>query len=294
MTFIETTDKRRLRVVTFSIKYVRQKGTVIFLPGMGDRLERYADLFSQLLKRDFSYASLDWYGQGGSVPANDSEAENARPIFDINQHIGDLDEFLHRIIYADFPPPYYFLGYDMGCLIAIAGLDVINNQCNRFIGISPLFTPLGYKIGSFQDKISKILKDFGLGRIKLRHQERLFQTDDLTAEKANKEENEKCQSKFVIPDRRWLADVFDAAKYAKQRLQKNDLRFPALFVAGHYDKLVNPSKIRRFCDNVRLADTLTLFGAHHDILHGNTQAKKQFWALFDTFIPGSDAHDITH
>lgn len=294
MTYIETTDKRRLRVVTFSIKYGRQKGTVIFLPGMSDRLERYADLFSQLIKRDFSYASLDWYGQGGSVSASDSEAENIRPTFDINQHIGDLDEFLHRIIYTDFPPPYYFLGYDMGCLIAIAGLDVINNQCNRFIGISPLFTPLGYKIGSFQDKISQTLKDFGLGRIKLRHQARLLQTDDLTAEKAKKEDNGENQLQFALPDRRLLADVFNAAKYAKQRLQKNDLRFPAFFITGHNDRLVNPCEIRHFSDKVRLADTMTLFGAGHDIFHGSPRNNKQFWALFDAFIPGSNAYQINH
>lgn len=286
---METSDKRHLRVVIYSKKHNRQKGTVIFLPGMGDRLERYNDLFSNLLKRNFCFASLDWYGQGGSVPASNRKQKNVRLAFDINLHIGDLDEMLQQIIYADCPPPYYFLGYDMGCLIAISALDVINNQCNRFIGISPLFSPLGYKIGSFQDKISQTLNDFGLGRIRLRQGKRLLQISDLATENADEAGKSQYQLHYATPDRRCLAHLFEAAKCAKKRLQKNDLRFPALFVTGHNDKLVNPREIRRFCDNVRLADTIALFGDSHDIFHGNAQNKKRFWALFDAFIPGSDA-----
>lgn len=293
-TFMETSDQRRLRVVVFSKKHNRQKGTVIFLPGMGDCLERYTELFSNLLKRDFCYASLDWYGQGGSVPDVSGKGKNVRPTFDIYRHINDLAEVLQRIIYTDCPPPYYVLGYDMGCLIAISALDVINNQCSRFIGISPLFSPLGYNIGSFQDKISRIMKDFGLGRIKLRWGTHLSQIADLTTENAHETEKKQYQSHFAQPDRKFLADIFEAVKYANERLQKNDLRFPALFVRGYNDKLVSRQEILRFCDNVRLADTLTLFGAHHDIFHSDTRTKKQFWALFDTFIPGSNAYNIIH
>ena len=289
---METSDKRRLGIVKNVRKHKFQKGTVVFLQGIADSSERYKSLFFKLVDRGFSYASFDWYGQGASMPAAEGERKHAQRTFDINRHIGDLEEFLDKIVYADCPPPYYFLGYDIGCLIAISGIDVINNQCDRFLGISPFFSPLGHKIGGFEHKISELMNDFGLGHIKLRQGKSILQNygfnKDFSGSGNQKEEE------FAIPDRRWFAHVFDAAIYAKERLEKNDLRFPVLFVTGHNDKLTNAREVRRFCHNVRLADTITLFGARHDLLNDKESYQKQFWALFDAFIPGTSAYAINH
>ena len=286
---LETSDNRQLRIIKYTRKSGYQKGTVIFLQGVADNIARYKELFSKLGERGFSYASLDWYGQGGSLPPNKGKHENFRHRFDINRHIGDLDEFLHRIVYTDCPPPYYFLCYETGCLIAISAIDVINNQCDRLIGISPLFSPLGYRIGGIHYKINKTLSDFGLGRMKLKQSACLVRKScsPLTA---GSDHNE--QKQLPLLDRHWLADIFETAAYAKQRLQKNDQRFPALFVTSHNDSLASASEVRRFCHDVRLADTITLSGASHDLFHASDWHKKQFWALFDAFIPGTNAYDI--
>lgn len=292
--FMETSDKRRLRIVSKVQKHNYKKGTLIFLQGMEDSCERYGELFYELSARGFSYASFDWYGQGESVPETGNK-KISRLIFDINQHIGDLDEFLQKIVYPDCPPPYYFLAYDMGCLIAISALDIINNQCQRFIGLSPLFTPLGYTTGSFQSKLTSLMTDFGLGRLKLPRAKSLFSNTSGPTKGTNSEiDRLKNSQNIPLPDRRWLARVLETVNFAKARLNKNDLRFPTIFVLGHNDKLINTQKLLRFCDNVRLADIMTLFGAGHDILNGADNSKKQFWALFDTFIPGTKAYDINY
>ena len=290
--FMETSDKRRLGIVKNVRKHNFQKGTVIFLQGIADSSRRYKNLFSKLVDRGFSYASFDWYGQGASIPSDEKERETAQRTFDINRHIGDLEEFLDKIVYADCPPPYYFLGYDIGCLIAISSIDIINNQCNRFLGISPFFSPLGHKIGGFEHKISEMMNDFGLGHIKLRQGKSIFQSYHFN--KGYSDSGDHKEEDFAVLDRRWLAHVFDTAIYAKERLEKNDLRFPALFVTGHNDRLTDASEVRRFCHNVRLADTITLIGAGHDLLNDKENYQKQFWALFDAFIPGTNAYEINH
>ena len=292
---METSDKRRLRIVSKVQKHNYKKGTLVFLQGMEDSCERYGELFYELSARGFSYASFDWYGQGGSVPDVTGAEKKSGLTFDINQHIGDLDEFLQKIVYPDCPPPYYFLAYDMGCLIAISALDIINNQCQRFIGLSPLFTPLGYTTGSFQSKLASLMTDFGLGRLKLPRAKSLFSNNSSLTKGRNSEVDQQKNSQNIpLPDRRWLARVLETVNFAKARLNKNDLRFPTIFVLGHNDKLINAQKSLRFCDNVRLADMMTLFGAGHDILNGPEDLKKQFWALFDTFIPGTKAYDINY
>ena len=262
---------------------------------MEDSCERYGELFYELSRRGFSYASFDWYGQGASVPDVTETKKKLRLTFDINQHIGDLDEFLQKIVYPDCPPPYYFLAYDMGCLVGISALDIINNQCRRFIGLSPLFTPLGYTTGSFQSKLTSLMTDFGLGRLKLPRAKSLFANNNgLTTGRDSEISRLKKSQNIRLPDRRWLAQVLETVNFAKARLHKNDLRFPTIFVLGHNDKLINAQKSLRFCNNVRLADMMTLFGAGHDILNGSDNSKKQFWALFDTFIPGTKAYDINY
>ena len=292
---METSDKRRLRIVSKVQKHNTQKGTLVFLQGMEDSCERYGELFYELSRRGFSYASFDWYGQGASVPDVTETKKKLRLTFDINQHIGDLDEFLQKIVYPDCPPPYYFLAYDMGCLVGISALDIINNQCQRFIGLSPLFTPFGYTTGSFQSKLTSLMSDFGLGRLKLPRAKSLFANNSgLTTGSDSEVSRLKKSHNIRLPDRRWLAQVLETVNFAKTRLHKNDLRFPTFFVLGHNDKLINAQKSLRFCDNVRLADIMTLFGAGHDILNGPEDLKKQFWALFDTFIPGTKAYDINY
>lgn len=292
---METSDKRHLRIVSKVQKHNYKKGTLIFLQGMEDSCERYGELFYELSGRGFSYASFDWYGQGGSVPDATETKKKSRLTFDINQHIGDLDEFLQKIVYPDCPPPYYFLAYDMGCLIAISALDIINNQCQRFIGLSPLFTPLGYTTGSFQSKLTSLMSDFGLGRLKLPRAKLLFSNiSGPTKGRGSEVSRQKKSQNIRLPDRRWLARVLETVNFAKTRLQKNDLRFPTIFVLGHNDKLINAQQLLRFCNNVRLADTMRLSGAGHDILNGSDNLKKQFWALFDTFIPGTKAYDINY
>ncbi|MBI0003416.1 alpha/beta fold hydrolase [Bartonella sp. M0177] len=292
---METSDKRRLRIVSKVQKHNTQKGTLVFLQGMEDSCERYGELFYELSRRGFSYASFDWYGQGASVPDVTETKKKLRLTFDINQHIGDLDEFLQKIVYPDCPPPYYFLAYDMGCLVGISALNIINNQCQRFIGLSPLFTPFGYTTGSFQSKLTSLMTDFGLGRLKLPRAKSLFANNSgLTTGRDSEISRLKKSHNIRLPDRSWLAQVLETVNFAKARLHKNDLRFPTFFVLGHNDKLINAQKSLRFCNNVRLADTMTLFGAGHDILNGSDNLKKQFWALFDTFIPGTKAYDINY
>lgn len=283
---METSDKRRLRIATFNNLKNRQKGTIVFLEGMCDNVDRYTKLFSGFVKRGFSYASFEWSDQ----KENGDRKKNVALTFDINQHIADLDEFLHSIVYSDCPPPYYFLCYDMGCLIAVSALDIINNQCSRLIGISPLFSPLGYKALSFQHKISVLMNDAGLGKLKLRRGRLLLQNFHLK----NETDDEKYRRQFSTPDRRWLAHVLNATQSAQENFKKNNIRFPALFVLGNHDRRSDQSVIRHFCENVRLADIITLCGADHDILLADTRYQRQFWALFDAFIPGSHALEINH
>lgn len=288
--YMDTSDKRKLPIVTFHNVKNRQNGSVVVLQGMCDNFDNSSGVFSNLTKRGFSYAAFDWMGTD-----NIRKGQKKIPLkFDINRHINDLEEFLQTIVYPDCPPPYYFLCYDLGCLIAISALDVINNQCHRLIGVSPLFCPLGYKFSGLQHKISLLLNDAGFGRLGLR-KGRLLLPDSQSNGKNNMQTSiEEYQMHFATPNRRWLADVLDAVQIAHENLQKNELRFPALFVAGNNDKLSDSREIQHFCDNVRLADVITIFGADHDILHASQYYQKQFWAIFDAFMHKTAALQSIH
>ncbi|WP_455477482.1 serine aminopeptidase domain-containing protein [Bartonella sp. B41] len=271
---------REIRFAITRPKTESYKGTVVILESYVNAIEEYFLPMSEISKRGFYTAIFDWFGR--EVSHTNTTKQNWHKYFNINNNINDLDKFLQNIVYPNCPPPYYILAYGMGGLIALSGLDIVNNFFNKMLCVSPLFAPLGYKANSFQHKLMQFFSDVGLGflpakgRQQLKQQNMQFQyTNEMSL-----------SSNFLLPTPtfRWMSSTLNAISIVKKNILDGRLRIPTLFVLANKNNIANNVEGRRLCQNTHLTDSITIVGAELSaIIHGE-RYKKQFWAAFDAFI----------
>ena len=60
--FFETDEKKKLRVAFWNLEST--KGTIILQSGRTEFIEKYYEVISEFVSRDYAVAMMDWRGQG--------------------------------------------------------------------------------------------------------------------------------------------------------------------------------------------------------------------------------------
>ncbi|WP_455482443.1 serine aminopeptidase domain-containing protein [Bartonella sp. B35(2025)] len=258
----------------------KHKGTVVILENYADTIEEYFLPMNEISKRGFYTAIFDWSDREKSQFK--TIKQNQYNYFDVNNHINDLDEFLKNIVYPNCPPPYYILAYGAGGLVALSGLDLINNQFNRMLCVSPLFAPFGYKTNSFQHKLIQLFSDIGLGFLPIKGEKKLKQ-QNMQFWHTNKT---SFFSNFFMPSPtfRWMASILNTIEIMKKNILNGQLQIPTLFILANQNNIANNIEVRQLCQHTRLIDSITIAGAELDTIIHEEYHQKQFWAVFDVFI----------
>ncbi|WP_455480018.1 serine aminopeptidase domain-containing protein [Bartonella sp. B23] len=280
--YLKVTEDREIRFAITYPEREKSKGTIVILESYENTIEEYLLPMDKISKRGFHTAIFDWFGREKSQ--FNTKKQNRYHYFNINNNIKDLDEFLKKIVYPNCPPPYYMLTYGMGGLIALSGLDLINNQFNKMLCISPLFSPFGNKTNSFQHKLAQFLSDVGLGFLPAKGGKKLRQTKQKNVQFWRTHKAPFSFSK--PPTSRWMASVLNAIDAMKKNILRGHLQIPTLFILANQNNIANNIEVRQLCQHTRLTDSITITGAELDTIMHEENYKKQFWAAFDAFIPG--------
>ncbi|EJF90933.1 hypothetical protein ME1_00133 [Bartonella vinsonii subsp. arupensis OK-94-513] len=271
------------REIRFAITYPeikKSKGTVVILESYADSLEEYFLPMNKISKRGFHTAIFDWFGRK-QLPFN-TKKQKRYHYFDINNDINDLNEFLKNVVYPNCPSPYYMLTYEIGGLIALSGLDLINHQFNKMLCVSPLFAPLGNKTNGFQHKLTQLLTDIGLGFLPAKGKKRLEQIQQKNRQLGR---TYNTPSSFIkYPTSQWMASVLNAINSMKKNIFHGYLQIPTLFILANQNNIANNIEVRQLCQHIHLAECITITGANLDTIMHEENYKKQFWAAFDAFI----------
>jgi lysophospholipase len=66
------------------------------------------------------------------------------------------------------------------------------------------------------------------------------------------------------------------------------IKVPFLIIAAGNDHVVSVGAIEQFASRVKNSHLIVVAGARHEILQERDAFRDQFWAAFDTYIPGSN------
>lgn len=275
-----------------------RNGTVILLHGRNEAFEKYYETISDLNRRGFCVATMDWRGQGGSFRILKDAARGYVRKF--SDYRSDFEIFLKTIIMPDCPPPYYILAHSTGALIALQSHEMLQSRIRRMVLVSPF---LGLARSIFSDRqlrpLATLLASSGFGsryagKVPLQLPPESFDGNPLTHDQTRYLRNaaitrDHPQLGIAGPTIRWLAQTLNAIHSINNQQFYENFAIPTLFIVPGADRVVDGKAAMRLAEKLRSASLITIDGARHELLQESDFYREQVWAAFDAFIPGSNA-----
>lgn len=276
----------------------KRLGTVCLFGGRGEFIEKYFETITDLRRRGFAVAIMDWRGQGGS----DRLLKNPRKghVEDFSDFDNDLRQFMAEIVLPDCPAPFYGVAHSMGghillrsALTKVCWFDRIM-LCAPMIDILPELTRAPLLRAFIELQVLLGLGDLYVPGGKPQATELAPLEDSaLTSDPLRYD-----RIRDIIKAAPWLSlgsptlGWLNAA--ARSIVQINAfgfasaIRVPLLIVAAGNDTVVSTRVIERFATHVKTCRFLVVAGAKHEILQERDEIRDQFWAAFDAYMPGSN------
>ncbi|MDP2619145.1 MAG: alpha/beta hydrolase [Hyphomicrobiales bacterium] len=286
-----------IRYATWRPRGLQLKGTVCLFNGRGECIEEYFETISDLLKRKFAVATMDWRGQGGSGRM----LANSRKGFvdSFEDYDADMATFMHQTVLPDCPAPYFGFGHSTGAHILLRAARTRSAWFERMVLVSPLIE-LGPRLlaQSVLCPLAEVLTFVGFGAAYVPGggdsplestplRKSLLTTDPVRHARNAKIVEEAPQLALGSPTIQWVfAACRSMAELARPEFPST-INIPLIIFAGSGDRVVSIRAMERLAQQLRTGSLLLINGARHEILMERNPIRNEFWAAFDAFIPGT-------
>ncbi|MGI8524662.1 MAG: alpha/beta fold hydrolase [Pseudolabrys sp.] len=285
-----------------SLRYARwapppgRKGTVCVFPGRSEFIEKYFETVRDLQSRGFAVATLDWRGQGLSDRGlSDRRKGHVRDFYDYGV---DLDAFMEQVVLPDCPPPLYALGHSMGGAILVRACHDGRRWFDRVVLSAPMIGLPRNAVSRLARPLAGLMRLLGRGSAFVPSRDapssdtynfvgNVLTSDPVRyARNATILEAEPALS-LGAPTISWGHAALRAMAKFENPGYPASLRQPILMVAAGRDEVVSTPAIESFARNLLAGSHLILAGSRHEILQEQDHYRRQFWAAFDAFVPGT-------
>ena len=272
-------------------------GTVLICTGRSEFIEKYFPVVAELRARGFAVVVFDWRGQGLSErPLRNALKGHVAHFADYE---GDLLAVVEQVMMPACPRPWFGLAHSMGGAIALNAAADRPDLFRRLVLSAPMVEIARLPFGATARALARLCRYGGLsrsfvpggrGRAMLF---RAFEENLLTSDEARYRavlDYMKVEPRLVLgaPTLGWLHAAFTAMA----RLHADDfperMRTPVLAVVPGFDRVVEPRATERLVSRLRASRAVTVPGSRHEILMERDAFRRQFWAAFDAFVPGSE------
>jgi len=301
--YVKIDERVRLRYARWAPTSSYVRGTVVLVQGRAEYIEKYFETVSDLRRRGFWVATFDWRGQGGS--SRDLQNHMKGHIWDFAQYDSDLHNFMHQIVYPDCPAPYYALGHSLGGhnLLRLAGFGLC--QFDRMVLSAPM-VGLSKSILKYPKEIVTLLmtltnwSGFGEAYVPGGTDQNInlkpFEANKLSSDLERYTRNaEVLQTNLELsvgsPTASWLVAALHSMNKLMQSSFHMGIKTPILLIGAGSDRVVSNIASREFADRLKNCSYLIIPNARHEILQETNFLRDQFWAAFDSFIPGEAFKD---
>ena len=292
---IKTTDGVSLRYARWAPPPGR-KGTVCVFGGRSEFIEKYYETVRDLRARGFAVATLDWRGQGLSDRAlTDRQKGHVRDFYEFGL---DLDAFMEQVVLPDCPPPLFALAHSMGGAILVRACHDGRRWFDRIVMSAPMIGLPKSTATRGAGPFLKLMRVFGRGRAFVpTGNARLPARDNFIGNLLTSDPVRFARTAAVLeaepalglgaPTISWADAAVRAMRKFEPPAYAGGIRQPILMVAAGDDEIVSTPAIETFASNLLAGAHLILAGSRHEILQEQDQYRKQFWAAFDAFVPGT-------
>ncbi len=295
--FFTARDGLAIRYARWDTTAARRLGTVCLFQGRTEYIEKYFETVTDLRRRGFAVATMDWRGQGGSQRMLKNPLKGHVETF--ADYGGDVVTFMSQIVLPDCPPPFYCLAHSMGGHIVLR--HALSKACwwDRIVLTAPMIAFAGagarsraYAVMAETATLLGLGDAFIPGSKAFAPESQLYGGNELTSDRLRFERAQEIiqaapRLALGAPTLGWLNAASDSIAVINSIAFMESVKVPVLIVAAGNDQIVSTPAIERFASCVKNCTHMVLAGARHEILQERDPLREQFWAAFDAYIPGS-------
>ena len=271
-------------------------GTVLVCPGRAEFIEKYFETVGELLARGLTVVAFDWRGQG--LSARELSNRSKGHIDDFSHYERDLEALVAQVLAPFCPRPWFALAHSMGGAILIAQARAGRSPFERIVTTAPMIDLYRLRLPRLARALAQTLDAVGLGGAFIpggngrASVSRAFEGNVLTSDERRfqraadlwRQAPELCIGDPTIG---WVNAAFRLmGDFADEEYPRRVLTPLLVFAAGD-DRVIDSPSVERFARRLKAGAVISIPGARHEILMERDEARSQFWAGFDAFIPGS-------
>lgn len=272
------------------------KGTVCVFGGRGEFIEKYFETVSDLRRRGFAVATMDWRGQGHSSRQLPDPRKGHVESF--SQYEVDLATFMQQTVLPNCPRPHFALTHSMGGAVVLRAAHAGKRWFERAVLVAPMIDFPRALIARPLRLAVRALRGAGLGACYVPGgnidggRTSRFAGNPLTSDPVRYARNAAIVAHDPTlgiggPTVAWLAAAFDAIAACHAEGYPSQIEQPTLMLAAGADSIVSSAAIARFAAKLPSGSHRLIEGARHEILQEQDSCRAQLWAAFDAFVPGA-------
>ncbi len=294
--FKKSKDGRRLRIVIWKTKKKYAGGTVFFLNGHREFIEKYSETFEFFLKKGFHVITFDWRGWGLSDRPFPSSPK-IQHIASANEYQLDLENVIGLAKVESLNAPWHLVAHSLGCLLGLRRL-MLEPQCfDKYIFLSPLWGNLRSVPRPIQKiflRCEKILKFLQISKITSQNPETYkpysltvdFRKNTLTSDK--KQFN---RLQTILKENRELHSGTPTLSYLiailKEIDELNRADFPnrnILVLLAEREQITDNKAVMRLIGRYKFIDVVIIKKAKHEILIEKEKPRRKALLLINKFL----------
>jgi lysophospholipase len=288
-----TRNNLRIRAMTAPPFTGDSKGTVVILNGRADFVERYFETMADLQRRGYHVAGFDWRGQGGSQRLLKDHLRGH--IRSYREYDEDLRAVMEGVVTKNCPGPYYAIGHSTGGHILLRNLSR-QTWFKKAIVTAPL---MELRYGAWPKSVAFLLATvataFGFGWCYLPGFKkppfllRDFEGNPLTSDRKRWDRDVRTMQVHKTlgvggPTYAWLVATILSFKDLHSRRKGQGLNCPVMMILAGREHVVDNAASHRFANAMPGVSVVTIGQSMHEIMLENDTVRKEFLAVFDSYV----------
>ena len=294
-------DGKKLRYCIWNETKGPRRGTVCVFTGRTEFIEKYFEVVTDLRRRGFAVAIMDWRGQGGSERALRDSRKGHIKCF--SEYDRDLVRFMKDVVLPDCLPPFYALAHSMGGNVLLRNATRKGLWFDRIVLTAPMIE-LAPEILPYPFELAKFVSEtaclFGQGRQYIPGGRRNiewnnppYEDNDLTSDEERYERNRAIVQAepdldLGAPTFGWFRAAARSIKMISAPDYPDKVGVPILLFGAANDREVSTRAIEDFASKLKVGSHVVIPNARHEILQERDELRQLFWATFDAYIMGED------
>ena len=289
-------DGAPLRFARWDATLKPRRGTVCLFPGRGEFIEKYFEVVSELRRRGFGVAILDWRGQGLSHRALSDKARGHVTSF--TAYDRDLRRFMNEVVLPDCAPPYIALAHSMGANIILRHSVEPGSWFERMVLCAPMIA-IAPKRLKYPTPIARAYAELvSLAGLATRYvptgspmpvEILPFEDNLLTSDQERYQRNAAIihaapELGLGSPTFGWMRAALRSCDKIGASDYPGRVKIPALVFAPSDDEIVSVAAIEKFAVGLKVGTHALMPASRHEILQESDAVRRRFWAAFDAYF----------